>query len=127
MVITGDSSLSPALCALKNRGYSVILATPTWQDIPMLNNSGSILFAWSHQNEEINDDSMWVKPGDVRGLKRNIETLLTNHRGNIKLDDVANEYHALFGRRLVAREFSRRNIEYAERSVGGCRDPRGSR
>ncbi|GJW71585.1 endonuclease [Tanacetum coccineum] len=85
MAIPGDASFSLVLRCLRYRGF-------TWP-------------------RSVNDDDlMWVKPGDVIGLKHNILSLLQSCDGYISVDSVANEYRRRFGKPLVSSDFQCRNI-----------------
>ncbi|GJW71587.1 zinc finger, CCHC-type containing protein [Tanacetum coccineum] len=85
MSIIGDASLSPALRCLRYYGF---------------------------MPRSVNDnDSMWVKPGDVISLKHNILSLLQSRGGHMSVDSMANEYRKRWGKRLVLSDLECQNIE----------------
>ena len=68
-MIPGDEELTQALHVLKKRGYTVILAKPPRVDgLTALKNTGGVLFECPCSCKH--NDSTWVQPGDVNGLKR---------------------------------------------------------
>jgi hypothetical protein len=49
---------------------------------------------------------LWVQPGDLIGLKRQLVQLLNQNGGKMMLTKVPAEYNKLFGRPLYLAEFS---------------------
>ncbi|KAH7280134.1 hypothetical protein KP509_37G053400 [Ceratopteris richardii] len=51
------------------------------------------------------EDQLWVRPGDINGLKNQLVNLLMVHGGMIKFTRVTAEYKRLFGRPLYLSEY----------------------
>lgn len=53
---------------------------------------------------------MWVQPGDLIGLKRQLVQLLNQHGGKMMLSKVPAEYNKLFGRPLYLAEYNAQRL-----------------
>lgn len=110
MLISGNENFSHALHRLRNSGYTVTLAIPSWVgDSCCLKNAGSFVWDWPslhkssrsfsypndldeasvrHVSSNEQNDSMGVQPGDVNSLTRELVSLLKSSCGQLPLDKI---------------------------------------
>ncbi|PWA90710.1 endonuclease or glycosyl hydrolase [Artemisia annua] len=87
IAISGDEDLSQALHVLKQHGLTA------------LKNAGGFLFECPGSCKQ--NDSTWVQPADVNGLKRQLVSLLESSGGQLPLERLPDTYHQTFKRPLT--------------------------
>jgi hypothetical protein len=104
IAISGDEDLSQALHVLKQRGYTVILIPPGVDGLTALKNAGGFLFECPGSCKQ--NDSIWVQPGDVNGLKRQLVSLLESSVGQLPLERLRDTYRKTFKRPLIVKDYN---------------------